>query len=333
LHVITLDNSNRSIKNFLTIDVEDYFQVHAFSKVISPCEWESFDCRIEKNIHYLLDRLDRKKLKSSDLNHEPNRNRKITGTFFILGWIAERYQGLIKEINSRGHEIASHGYGHQAVFLQSPKVFKEDISKSKKILEDLTGSQVFGYRAPTFSITEKTLWALNIIAEEGYEYDSSVFPVTHDCYGIPSAPRFPFFWDLSAEKPEVCKNYQALAGKSGSKLLAEFPISTARFLGYNFPCSGGGYFRFLPYTITRASLKIINKSNKPFMFYLHPWEIDPDIPVVKQISFVSKFRTYINLSRTRHRFERLLQDFNFSSIKDSGQYLSRDSWSVEKQII
>ena len=314
--MIPLDNRNRSIKNFLTIDVEDYFHVHAFSKAIHPCEWESFDCRIEKNIHYILDRLDRKKVKSSDINHEANPNSKITGTFFILGWIAERYPDLIKEINSRGHEIASHGYGHQAIFLQSPKVFREDISKSKKILEDLTGCQVLGYRAPTFSITEKTLWALHIIAEEGYTYDSSVFPVTHDCYGMPLSPRFPFFWDLSGEKPEVCKNHQALVGKSGAKLLAEFPISTARFLGYNFPCSGGGYFRFLPYTITRTSLKIINKSNKPFMFYLHPWELDPSIPIVKNISWFSKFRTYNNLCLTKQRFERLLQDFNFASIRD-----------------
>jgi len=316
--VTPLDKSDTRLKNFLTIDVEDYFHVHAFSKAIDPSQWESFDCRVEKNIHCILDSLDQEKIKLSGLHHNPNRDRKITATFFILGWVAERFGGLVKEINSRGHEIASHGYGHQAIFLQSPNVFREDISKSKKILEDLTGCQVSGYRAPTFSITEKTLWALNIIAEAGYKYDSSVFPIKHDYYGMPLAPRYPFFWDLRKELPKVCEAPHFCDQSQNVEFLLEYPISTVRLFGYNMPCSGGGYFRLLPYTITRTSLKIINKSNKPFMFYLHPWEFDSDIPMVKNISRFSKFRTYINLSRTKHRFERLLQDFNFSSIHDSG---------------
>lgn len=313
-----MDNTGGPIINFLTIDVEDYFQVHAFSKVIHPSRWETFDCRFEKNIHLILNCLDKKKIKSSGPDHESNLNEKITATFFILGWLAERYPGIVKEIKIRGHEIASHGFNHQAIFLQTPKAFREDISKSKKILEDLTGCQVSGYRAPTYSITEKTLWALHIIAEEGYKYDSSVFPIRHDYYGIPLAPRFPFFWDLNGQKPEIYKNHNTAKVKSDTGLIAEFPISASRVLGYNFPCSGGGYFRIFPYTLIRNRLKAINKSKKPFMFYLHPWELDPGIPVVKNISLLSKFRTYINLSRTQYRFERLLSDFKFSSIQDAG---------------
>ena len=235
-----------------------------------------------------------------------------------MGWIAERYPKLIKEIHRRGHETASHGYGHQVIYNQTPQEFRDDIQRAKKILEDLTGDEVIGYRAPTYSITQKTLWALNTLAEEGYKYDSSIFPIRHDFYGMPSAPRFPFVWNLDqADNPKI----EELSGRnikrglsSGSSIL-EFPMSTVTFFNRRFPCSGGGYFRILPYFLTCLFLNHINKEGEPFIFYLHPWELDPRIPVIRNLSILSKFRTYVNLSKTKSRFKRLLTDFEFFPLR------------------
>ena len=299
--------------NYLTIDVEDYFQVHALSKVIRPEDWDSYECRVERNTHYILDLLDAYRLiqnSTSKIQNSP------AATFFILGWIAERYPKLVKEIHHRGHEIASHGYAHQVIYNQTPQEFRQDIRRAKDILEDLIGNEVIGYRAPTYSITPKTLWALNILAEEGYKYDSSVFPIRHDYYGMPSAPLFPFIWDLSqGEYPKIIQCSQFKTQNSKSKTLFEFPMSTVTILNHRFPCSGGGYFRILPYFFTRLFLNKINKEGRPFIFYLHPWELDPDIPRTRDISFLCKFRTYVNLSKTKARFKRLLAEFDFQAIR------------------
>ncbi len=293
-----------SVTNYITIDVEDYFQVHALSKVIKPEDWDGYDCRVEKNTNLILDLLD-----------EGSTAGPVKATFFVLGWIAERYPQLVKRISNRGHEIASHGYGHQAIYNQTPQEFRQDIRLAKKILEDLIGNEVIGYRAPTYSITERTLWALDILAEEGYRYDSSVFPIRHDYYGIPSAPRFPFAWKLDHGKdPEVLEVSQSKGQDLKSQTLLEFPMATVILFNHKFPCSGGGYFRILPYFFTHLFLGKINREGKPFIFYLHPWELDTDLPQVKGLSPLSKFRTYVNISRTVQRFARLLKDFKFTTL-------------------
>lgn len=319
----------KTITNFLTIDVEDYFQVHALSKVIKPEDWNSYECRVEKNTLYILDLLNSY---SSTQNSKLKIKNSLSATFFILGWIAERYPDLVKEIHRRGHEIASHGYHHQVIYNQTQEEFREDIKVSKKILEDIIGEEVIGYRAPTYSINEDTLWALKVIAEEGYKYDSSVFPVRHDYYGMPSAPRFPFIWNLNGSKalareihvndskadftgPIIQQYSQLKIENSKLKILPEFPLSTHNLFNYNFPWSGGGYFRLLPYLITRFGLKRINGEGKPFIFYLHPWELDPNIPVIKNLSPLARFRTYVNLDKTESRFKKLISQFRFSSIK------------------
>ncbi len=300
----------RQIINCLTIDVEDYFQVHALSKGIKPEQWDNFECRVEKNTHRILDLLD-----SAGFNQASS--FKTRATFFILGWIAERYPDLIKEIHGRGHEIASHGYNHQVIYHQTEKQFREDVRTSKKILEDLTGDEVTGYRAPTYSITKETLWALYVLAEEGYRYDSSVFPIRHDYYGMPSAPRFPFVWNLTQGKTpkiEEIPEYGVKACLNNQHMILELPMSTVTVFNRKIPCSGGGYFRLFPYCLTRMLLNRIHSEGRPFIFYLHPWELDPGIPVIKHLSHISKFRTYVNLSKTASRFKRLLTEFKFVSL-------------------
>lgn len=308
-------NPSRQTSNFLTIDVEDYFQVHALSKVVKPENWDSYECRVEKNTYYILDLLDSYR---STQNSKFKIQNPLRATFFILGWIAERYPKLVKEIHRRGHEIASHGYGHQVIYHQTQREFQHDIKLAKKILEDLTGDEVIGYRAPTYSITKETLWALNVLAEEGYKYDSSVFPIKHDYYGMPSAPRFPFVWNLSQGKnPKIEKlsEYNANTCLNNKTMIVEFPMSTVAIFNHRFPCSGGGYFRIFPYYLTHLFLNRINREGKPFIFYLHPWELDPRMPVIKNLSILSKFRTYVNLSRTKSRFKKLLTEFKFVHLK------------------
>ena len=300
--------------NILTIDLEDYFQVHAFSGVIKFEDWDKFECRIERNTDRLLEILDgvthnsqftthNSKLNNSVPSPQPlvtyslnnSLTQRVKATFFVLGWIAERYPGLVRRIQQEGHEIACHGYAHKLVYTQSKEEFRQDVRKAKAILEDITGSEVTGYRAPSYSITNKSQWAFEVLVEEGFKYDSSIFPIRHDFYGMPDAPRFPFvislndannveFSVLNFELNTAAPNNRSTGAPDNSfthslihsKALIEFPISTVKVLGTNFPISGGGYFRLFPYPIIRKALKSINeKDNKPFIFYVHPWEIDP----------------------------------------------------------
>jgi polysaccharide deacetylase family protein (PEP-CTERM system associated) len=266
--------------NYLTIDVEDYFQVAAFEKVILPASWDGFVSRVERNTYVILDLLD---------------TYRVKGTFFIVGWTAERYPDMVKAIAARGHEIGCHSYLHQKVYNLTPETFRQDTKRAKDILEEITGRPIIGYRAPTYSITQKSLWALDILQELGFMWDSSIFPVLHDNYGIPDAPRFEY--------------------KLPKHDLKEYPISTALFLGRKVPVAGGGYFRIFPYWFTKFALRKINsQENKPFIFYFHPWEIDPNQPRVGDAGWKSRFRHYCNLDKTEDRLKRLLQDFQFRPI-------------------
>lgn len=267
-----------------TVDVEDYFQVDAFSDVIPVSAWGGFESRVVANTSRLLDLLDR---------------HQIRGTFFVLGWIAERHADLVRAIAARGHEIASHGMSHQQVFTQSPAQFRHETRHSKQLLEDLIQAPVIGYRAATYSITRESLWALDILQEEGFLYDSSIFPVRHDRYGIPDARTVPH-------------RLQTPGGKS----IVEYPLTAVRVLGVNLPVSGGGYFRLLPYALTRWGLRRVEAEGRPVVFYLHPWEIDPAQPRVAGARWRSRFRHYLNLDRTLPRLGRLLEDFRFATMRD-----------------
>jgi len=303
------------ITNALTIDLEDYYMVSAFESVVMKEDWQQHESRIECNTHRVLDILD-----------AANGNHGVKATFFCLGWVGERYRHLIREIERRGHEIACHGYDHQLVYRMTPEQFREDVLVSKRILEDAVGKSVIGYRAPSYSITEKSLWALEILGEEGYRYDSSIFPIHHDRYGIPTAPRFPFLVMRNGDggngtpvparldQMPLCEFNQ---GESYEDCIVEYPISTVKVLGCNIPLSGGGYMRLFPYGVIRTGLLQINTCEKqPFVFYLHPWEFDPEQPRMANISVLSKFRHYVNLDGTAEKLKRLLGDFKFSSMVD-----------------
>ncbi|HWR68214.1 MAG TPA: XrtA system polysaccharide deacetylase [Desulfomonilia bacterium] len=269
------------MNNALTIDLEEYFQIHVLAGHINPDTWHTFPSFVQENTQRILDMLDEK---------------GIRATFFCLGWIAERHGNLVRRIHRMGHEVACHGYAHQVIYQQDPARFREDVTRARQVLEDATGQPVIGYRAPTYSITEKTMWALQILEEVGFRYDSSIFPIYHDNYGIPDAPRFPF----------------RLPGKT----LVEFPISTLRMGPVNLPISGGGYFRLLPYPLTKMGLRVLASSRRPFVFYIHPWELNPDTPKVPGMSAISRFRTYTGIGTARARFERLLADFRFAPARD-----------------
>ena len=269
----------RPISNYLTIDVEDYFQVSAFEDIVNPKDWDIMEQRVVRNTEKVLALLAEHKTKA---------------TFFIVGWIAERFPQLVQTIHRHGHDIGCHSYWHRKVYDFSPEDFCADTRKVKSILESIIGEPVFGYRAPSYSITRKSLWALDILKELGFTYDSSIFPIHHDTYGIPGAPRFA---------------YRHANG------LLEYPISTARLFGCKVPVSGGGYFRLFPYWFTRLALRSINKNErKPFLFYCHPWELDPEQPRFKNASLLSKFRHYNQLSKTAFRLQRLLKDFSFEPL-------------------
>jgi polysaccharide deacetylase family protein (PEP-CTERM system associated) len=270
-----------AMKNALSIDLEEYFQIHALAGLIQPDMWPDFPSSIEDNTVRILDLLEEFRIKT---------------TFFCLGWIAEHHRGLIKRIHRQGHEIACHGFAHQVIYQQDKVVFRNDVSKAKDILEDVIGEPVRGYRAPTYSITKKTLWALSILEELGFRYDSSIFPIYHDTYGMPHAPRFPYRLPDSS--------------------LVEFPISTLKLGPINFPISGGGYFRLLPYFFTKIALKALMHSNNPFVFYIHPWELNADTPRVAGMDVRSRFRTYVGIGTSFQRFTTLLQDFSFAPIRD-----------------
>src|SRR5258705_5142864 len=254
------------IVNALTIDVEDYFQVSALAPYIPRSQWEAIPCRIEQNIARILEMLD---------------EHKVKATFFTLGWVAERYPELVRRLAADGHEVASHGYAHERATNQSPDAFLADIRLAKMVLEDITGSEAKGYRAPSFSVGAANLWAPACIEQAGYLYSSSVYPIAHDHYGMPDSPRF--------------------AHVSFGKLL-EIPLSTVRVFRKNLPAAGGGYFRLLPYSISRWCIQRVNGIDKqPAIFYFHPWEIDPEQPRVPGVSAKTRFRHYLNLDRMEWR--------------------------------
>lgn len=269
--------SAAQVVNALSIDVEDYFQVSAFAPHIRRSEWNAKECRVEQNIERILALL-------ADAN--------ASATFFTLGWIAERYPELTRRIAYAGHEVASHGFAHQRASEQSRAEFLADIRLAKAILEDITSREVRGYRAPSFSIGTTNPWAFDAIAEAGYRYSSSIYPIRHDHYGVPNAPRFA---------------HEVRPG------LLEVPVATVRVLRANFPAGGGGYFRLLPYSVSRWSLRRINaRDRQPAMFYFHPWELDPDQPRVPGPGAKTRFRHYLNLHRMAPRLTRLFRDFCWS---------------------
>ena len=267
----------------LSFDVEEHFQVSAFWSHARREQWDRLESRVEQNTLRLMELLAYFETKA---------------TFFVLGWVAERYPGLVKALAKQGHEIASHGYGHQLVTNQTASEFRDDVRRSKRILEDLTGSRVLGYRAPSFSITARTLWALPILAEEEYLYDSSIFPVRHDCYGMPSADPW-------------CHVQKTEAGT-----LWEVPPSTLKVGPLRIPVAGGGYFRLYPYRLLRRFLRSVASQGHPLIMYLHPWELDPEQPRMDG-STLSRFRHYLNLHKTEARLRQLLADFRFTTIRNA----------------
>jgi polysaccharide deacetylase family protein (PEP-CTERM system associated) len=266
------------VVNAMSIDVEDYFHVSAFDGVLPRSEWATMESRVSRNTRRLIDIF---------------AEYEVCGTFFVLGWVAERYPDLVRDIAQAGHEIASHGYAHRLIYDQTPTAFREDVRKAKALLEDAIGRPVQGYRAPSYSITPRSLWALDILLEEGYRYDSSIFPIRHDRYGIPVSERRPY----------------AIERNAGT--IFEVPGSTTTAGPLNLPIAGGGYFRILPYWWTRWGIGRVNRmEGRPAVFYLHPWEIDPDQPRLPA-GRLSSFRHYRNLSDTEARLRRLLVDFRF----------------------
>ena len=286
------------IKNYLTIDVEDYFHVSAFENISPPETWSQRECRVERNTDLVLSLFD---------------DHNVKGTFFILGWVAEKYPQITKQIAAHGHEIACHGYRHQRVSTQDRETYRADIRKAKTILEDQTGEPVLGYRAPSYSITRETDWAFDELLEAGFQYDSSIFPMKHDFYGIPDWPRFSGY----AVKNDGAWRAAESADPDISSI-REIPITTLKLGTRNLPIAGGGYFRLLPYGVTRWGLKRINnKEHQPFVFYLHPWEFDPEQPKMAGAGRKSRFRHYLNLDKTEGRFRKLLRDFDFVPLKTS----------------
>lgn len=268
--------STAEITNALTIDVEDYFQVSAFAPFIARSDWERRECRVERNVNRILDLLE---------------SRDTKGTFFTLGWIAERYPELVRRIVREGHELASHGYGHERASDLTETAFNNDISRAKNLLEDLSGREVTGYRAPSFSIGTANLWAFDCLAQAGYKYSSSIYPIRHDHYGMPDSPRF--------------------AHRVDSGLL-EVPITTLRMFERNLPSSGGGYFRLLPYAVSRWMLRRVNTVDRESaVFYFHPWEIDVAQPRIAGIDLKTRFRHYVNIHRMEGRLQSLLADFKW----------------------
>ncbi|MBE9529475.1 MAG: DUF3473 domain-containing protein [Proteobacteria bacterium] len=269
--------------NALTIDVEDYFMVSAFADTVKFDDWSKYESRVEASTELLLDRLD---------THETK------ATFFTLGWIAERYPGLVKKIAARGHELASHGYSHRLVYDLTPQVFREDTRKTKRIIEDVIGAEVVGYRAASYSVTKRSLWALDILAEEGFIYDSSIFPIRHDRYGYIEFDRFSKIVEL--------KN---------SRQILELPLSTVRLFGRNLPVAGGGYLRLLPLKFIKWGLGNINRKEKrSAIIYLHPWEVDPGQPRING-SWLSCFRHNTNLKKTEQKLVELMENFKFAPMK------------------
>jgi polysaccharide deacetylase family protein (PEP-CTERM system associated) len=266
------------VVNAMTIDVEDYFHVSVFDGVLPRTEWERLETRVASNTDRLLDLF---------------AEHHVTATFFVLGWVAERRPDLVRRIAAAGHEVASHGYAHRLIYDQTPAAFRDDVRRAKALLESVSGQPVLGFRAPSYSVTPSSLWALDILIEEGYTYDASIFPIRHDRYGIPLAPRHPFVLERHG------------------RTLMEAPASTVRVGPLNLPIGGGGYFRILPYAWTRWGIARVNRvEGRPAIFYLHPWEIDPGQPTLRA-GALGRFRHYRNLADTERRLRRLLADFRF----------------------
>ena len=269
------------IINAMSVDVEDYFHVSVFDGIVPRSKWADMESRVRANTDKLLDLFD---------------EFGVSSTFFILGWVAERHPELVRDIAARGHEVASHGYAHRLIYDQTPAAFRDDVRRAKHLLEDAAGCAVDGFRAPSYSVTPRSLWALDVLIEEGYHYDASIFPVRHDRYGIPVSPREPF----------------AIHREGGS--LTEVPGSTVRVGALNFPIAGGGYFRILPYAWTRWGIDRLNTvEQRPAVFYIHPWEIDPDQPRLAT-GWLGRFRHYRNLDKTEGRLRALLSEFRFGTV-------------------
>jgi polysaccharide deacetylase family protein (PEP-CTERM system associated) len=263
------------IRNAMTVDVEDYFHVQAFAHRIERRDWDAFPRRVDLNTNRILDLFGASEVKA---------------TFFALGWVAERFPALVRRIVADGHELASHGWDHTRVDRQDPEMFRADIRRTRAVLEDAVGVRVRGYRAATFSIGPRNMWAFPILRQEGYVYSSSINPIRHDLYGMPGAPRVPFRPDAGG--------------------VVEIPLTTVRLMGRNWPCSGGGYFRLLPKGLYRAGLTRVNRHDRqPGIFYFHPWEIDPDQPRIPNVGWKSRLRHYANLSRMADDVEELLREF------------------------
>ena len=275
---LTSASQTSTVVNAMTVDVEDYFQVSAFENHIRREDWGRKDCRVEGNMERIL-----------SLFSETG----IKGTFFVLGWIAERYPQMISGLVDHGQFMAVHGWSHVRVFEQNPKQFREDVIRTKRLLEDVSGKQVRGYRAASYSIGADNLWALDILKEAGHQYSSSIYPIRHDLYGMPEAPRFPFH--------------------PGGDGFLEVPVTTVKVMGRNYPCGGGGYFRLFPYRLSRWALRRVNSADKQAcVFYFHPWEIDPDQPRQAGISLKTRVRHYLNLGKMEPRLRRLMRDFKWA---------------------
>lgn len=265
--------------NAMTIDVEDYFHVSAFEPHIPRSDWDRLPCRVERNLEVILELLD---------------EHSAHATFFTLGWVAERYPAAVRRIAAAGHEVASHGFAHGRASAQKPEEFRADVGRAKRLLEDIAGVPVRGYRAPSFSIGRTNMWALECLAEEGYRYSSSIYPIRHDHYGMPGAPRF-------AHRPAAANG------------LIEIPVTTVQVMNRTLPAGGGGYFRLLPYSLSKWCMKRVNRRDgQPCVFYFHPWEIDPEQPRPRGVAWKSRFRHYVNLSRMQERIRRLLTDFRWN---------------------
>lgn len=275
--------AKQPIVNALSIDVEDYFMVSAFADVVKFDDWHRFESRVESNTYKIMELLDECGAKA---------------TFFVLGWVAEKYPNLVRDIAKNGHEVACHSYNHKLIYDLTPDEFRNDTRKAKSILEDITGNPVIGYRAPSYSLVKSSVWALDILIDEGFLYDSSIFPIHHDRYGFPEAERFPH------------------TIKRGGGSLREFPPSTYSILGQNIPIAGGGYLRLLPYWLTKKAIRSVNeKDRQPIILYTHPWEVDPEQPRING-HLLSKARHYTNLTTTYQKLKSLLSEFKFKTISE-----------------
>jgi len=279
----SVESSARPVQsrvNALSVDVEDYFQVSAFENIVDRSMWEELESRVEKNTESILELFDM---------------AGVAGTFFCLGWVADKFPSLLRRISELGHEVASHGFSHTRVTKQSREEFRQDVRRTKALLEDITGREVVGYRAASFSIAQDNDWAHDELAAAGHRYSSSTYPIRHDRYGAADLPRFPY--------------------RRGQAGLIELPVTPLEFAGARFPCAGGGYFRLLPYSYTRWAINRVNGSDgRPVIFYFHPWELDPGQPRLSGADRLSRFRHYVNLGGVGKKLTRLLADFHWNTV-------------------